>query len=123
MDRVDEALGPTLSPPWVHVDPGFWSTFKARSPRYGRNSANDVQFVAMALHLWFRQLGREAPTLADVRATVRAAGLTTKNASRSVDNCVALQRRGESVSIRPSEYLRARRIVRAFCLQDALGAE
>ena len=122
-DRVHAALTPSPEPPWIDIDPHHWAVFKDKGPKFGRNSANDVQFTAMALNLWFRQLGRDAPTMPETRSVVRAAGLTTKNATRSVENCATLQRRGEHVGLRPSEYLRARRIVRAFCLQEAVAAE
>ena len=122
-DRVQVALRPSPEPPWIDIDPHHWAVFKDKGPKFGRNSANDVQFVAMALNLWFRQLGRDAPTMPETRSVVRAAGLTTKNATRSIENCATLQRRGEHVGLRPSEYLRARRIVRAFCLQEAVAAE
>ena len=121
VDRVDEALGPTPSPPWVHVDPGFWSTFKARSPAMGATAPTRPVRRHGAPPL-VPPARSGAPTLADVRATVRAAGLTTKNASR-LSTTASPCSGGGSRSPSAQQRLRARRIVRAFCLQEALGAE
>lgn len=120
--QLQAALKPEPAPPYLVVNPHHWALFKERSPRTGRSSANDVQFVAMALSLWFRHLERGAPTLADVRLAVRQSNLTTKNATRSIENAPALQRQGDGVSVRPTEFLLARNVVRMLCLPDASSA-
>lgn len=117
--QLQAALRPEPTPPYLSVNPHHWAHFKERSPRTGRSASNDVQFVAMALSLWFRHLDRSPPTLADVRLAVRQSQLTTKNATRSIENGPALQRQGETVSVRPTEFLLARNVVRILCLPDA----
>ena len=117
--QLQAALRPEAAPPYLSVNPNHWAHFKERSPRSGRSATNDVQFVAMALSLWFRHLDRSPPALADVRQAVRQSQLTTKNATRSIENAVALQRQGETVSVRPTEFLLARNVVRTLCLPDA----
>ncbi len=117
--QLQAALRPEPAPPYLSVNPHHWAHFKERSPRSGRSATNDVQFVAMALSLWFRHLDRSPPALADVRLAVRQSQLTTKNATRSIENAPALQRQGETVSVRPTEFLLARNVVRTLCLPDA----
>lgn len=117
--QLQAALRPETAPPYLSVNPHHWAHFKERAPRSGRSATNDVQFVAMALSLWFRHLDRSPPALADVRLAVRQSQLTTKNATRSIENAPALQRQGEAVSVRPTEFLLARNVVRTLCLPDA----
>ncbi len=113
--RLLGACEPSLEPPYIHLDPKCWETFKKNTPARGAAAVSATQLAGTFLCLWFQHGGIEGrPTQAQAKEVYDALGASDKNPSRSIKNCVWLQSRGGGIQINPAEISKAHAVAKAF---------
>lgn len=112
---VQGACAPVLSPPYLHVNPRSWETFKKSATTRGPGAVSSTAMAATLLALWREKIGMSAPSVPECLAVLRPLGVTDNNAVRSIKNADWLQLRTGAVFVNPAERSRALEIARSFC--------
>jgi hypothetical protein len=114
------ACGPTMQPPFIHLDQRYWEALRTRTGSRGIDAIAPVALAATLLAMWFKHGQIEgSPTVQHCQAALATIGLRDQNAARSLRNADWLQTRNGTVLINPAQWSQAVRIAKAYCLRKS----
>jgi hypothetical protein len=112
------SCNPTLTAPFMELDPRYWEAFRRNMPLRGPTAVGPIQLACTLLALWARRGGFGPVTVAQGIALLATIDVTDRNAYRSIANCAWLQRRGGGVVVNPVEFARATAVARVYCTRQ-----
>ena len=112
---LEGALGPSLEPPYLHLDIRCWEALKKATPKSGPGAIAPLKIGATAAVLWFRAAKLGNPTADQAQAVLATIHARDSRPSRTLEKCDWLNLRGSSIVLNPAEVSQAEEIIRAFC--------
>jgi hypothetical protein len=117
--ELEFAAGPSLEPPFIHLDHKYWQALRSNMPARGPQALAPVALAATLLLLWNRHAKFGEVTTRMCAQVLGTIDVQDKNPSRSVKSCDWLQLRGKSVKLNAALISRAEAVARAYCTRSA----
>jgi hypothetical protein len=121
--EVEGACGPSIDPPFIHLDKHNWEAFKKNTPERGAGAVNSTVLASTLLVLWNEHAKIGDVKLKDVTGVINTINLESKNPTRSVNNCEWLQLRNGVVKLNAARTSQAIAVAKAYCLKKPIDQE
>jgi hypothetical protein len=111
-EQLEGAAGPSLEPPFLHLDHKYWETLRSSA---GTKATAPVALAATLLLLWDRHAKIGDVTIATCTQVLKTIDLPNTNPTRGVKNCPWIQPRGSSLKLNPALISQAEELARKYC--------
>lgn len=122
-DAVNGACGPSLEPPYLHLDYHAWETFRNNHPTRGAGTIAPSALAGTLLSLWFISANLGIPSKSMIPGVLITINLKDRNLPRGIKNCEWLQLRESKLIVNPAKISKAKAVAKAFCDQKPIDNE